>query len=141
MKLKNSTILYAISLLTDIAFVMFPFIVTRLFAEQEQSMLQAGMLGAASMLCYGVVTSFSGALSDRFGPRLVIGAGGAAAGVTLFLAIFAGLLPGRAAGRRHRADLSAGHRRADGRALGKAVQRRAAALLPGLEPRDHAGPG
>ncbi len=81
--------LYLISLLTDIAFMMFPFVVTREFAEHDVSMSTAGALGAVSMVSYGIMTSFSGRLADRFGYRITISSGGLVACLAMTGAVFA----------------------------------------------------
>ena len=61
--------IYLISWLTDFAYMMFIFAVTRRMAENGATLLQLGIVGGATSFSYGIGGTIAGHLSDRWGRR------------------------------------------------------------------------
>ena len=84
MKLSRSRRVYCLSVLTDFAYMLFIFVITRRLAESGANPFQLGILGTASSLSYALGCTVAGRLSDRLGRRRLILLG-AALQITGFL--------------------------------------------------------
>ncbi len=76
--LKRELKLYGIALSADGSFMLFIFTVTRLMAENRESLLTLGILGTVSSLSYALGAPLGGRISDLWGGRRVITVGAAA---------------------------------------------------------------
>ena len=74
---KGELKLYCIALSTDCSFMLFIFTVTRLMAENRESLLTLGILGTVSSMGYALGAPIGGRVFDLWGERRVITVGAA----------------------------------------------------------------
>lgn len=77
--------LYWIAFSTDASFMLFIFSITRLMAETQSTLLELGIFGGLSSICYALSAPLGGRCSDVWGRRKVIAAG-ALAHIVILLA-------------------------------------------------------
>ena len=72
MRLSRSFRVYYLSVLTDFAYMLYIFVITRGMAESGANPFQLGIVGAAAALSYALGCAMSGRLSGRWGRRRLI---------------------------------------------------------------------
>ena len=80
--------LYWIAFSADGSFMLFIFAITRLMAENQSTILELGILGGLSSICYALIAPLGGRCSDIWGRRQVIAVGTAAHIVIILACVY-----------------------------------------------------